>query len=35
MYHALGVPHDGEVHDQLNRPHRIVPAGEVVAELLV
>lgn len=35
MYHALGVPHDGEVHDQLNRPHRIVPAGEVVRELLV
>ncbi|MDZ4686972.1 MAG: DUF1501 domain-containing protein [Planctomycetaceae bacterium] len=34
MYHALGVPHDGEVRDNLNRPHRIVPIGEPVLELL-
>jgi hypothetical protein len=35
MYQALGVPHDGEVRDQLHRPHRIVPIGEPVHELLV
>lgn len=34
MYHALGVPHDGLIRDPLDRPHRIVPAGEVVPELL-
>jgi hypothetical protein len=34
MYHALGVPYAGAIHDQLARPHRIVPAGEVVPQLL-
>ena len=34
IYHALGVPHDAEVHDHLDRPHRLVPTGDVVDELL-
>jgi hypothetical protein len=34
MYHALGVPFEHEIYDQLHRPHRVVPAGEVVADLL-
>lgn len=34
MYHALGVRHDAELHDQLQRPHRVVPVGEVVSDLL-
>lgn len=34
LYHALGIPHDTEIHDALNRPHRLVPAGEVVPDLL-
>ena len=34
MYAALGVPHEKEIYDQLNRPHRVVPAGEVIPELL-
>jgi hypothetical protein len=34
LYHALGVPHDGLIHDPQDRPHRIVPVGEVVPELL-
>jgi hypothetical protein len=34
MYFALGVRHDAEVYDQLHRPHRIVPAGEIVHDLL-
>jgi uncharacterized protein (DUF1501 family) len=24
VYHALGIPHDSLMHDQLNRPHHIV-----------
>lgn len=35
VYHALGVEPQGEIYDQLNRPHRVVPAGEVVTDLLV
>jgi uncharacterized protein (DUF1501 family) len=35
MYHALGIPHDGLIYDPQDRPHRIVPTGEVVRELLV
>jgi hypothetical protein len=35
MYAALGVPHEYEIYDQLARPHRLVPAGDVVADLLV
>jgi uncharacterized protein (DUF1501 family) len=34
IYHLLGVAHDRELHDQLDRPHRLVPAGNVVASLL-
>ena len=34
IYHALGIPPEYELHDQLDRPHRLVPAGNVVPELL-
>jgi len=34
MYYALGVPNQHEIYDQLQRPHRVVPAGDVVHELL-
>ncbi len=34
LYHALGIPHDSELRDALGRPHRLVPAGEVVTSLL-
>lgn len=34
MYHLLGIPHDSEIRDPLGRPFRLVPTGEVVAELL-
>ena len=34
MYHALGIPHDAEIRDSLNRPYRVVPTGDVVADLL-
>ncbi|GIX03983.1 MAG: hypothetical protein KatS3mg113_0989 [Planctomycetaceae bacterium] len=34
MYACLGVPPDGEIYDPLQRPHRIVPSGEVIQELL-
>lgn len=34
MYHCLGVRHETEIYDQLQRPHRVVPAGEVIADLL-
>lgn len=33
MYAALGVSPTQEIYDQLHRPHRVVPAGEVVREL--
>src|SRR6185369_9363269 len=29
MYFALGLRHEAELYDQLNRPHRVVPAGDV------
>lgn len=35
MYAALGVSPQYEIYDQLARPHRVVPAGEVVTEWLV
>lgn len=35
MYAALGIPHEHAIYDQLSRPHRLVPAGEVVSDLLV
>jgi len=34
MYTALGIPPEHEIHDQLSRPHRVVPAGDVIADLL-
>ncbi len=34
IYYALGIPNQHEVYDQLQRPHRVVPAGDVVHELL-
>ncbi|MBX7165858.1 MAG: DUF1501 domain-containing protein [Pirellulales bacterium] len=34
LYHALGIPPELELHDRLDRPHRLVPTGEVVPELL-
>ena len=34
IYHVLGIGHDGEIHDQLSRPYRLVPAGNVVHDLL-
>jgi uncharacterized protein (DUF1501 family) len=34
IYQLLGIPPDYELHDQLNRPHRLVPAGSVVPSLL-
>jgi uncharacterized protein (DUF1501 family) len=35
MYHALGIRHDGEIRDPLDRPHRLVPTGDIVTDLLV
>ena len=34
IYHALGVAHDGLIYDSTDRPHRLVPTGDVVPELL-
>lgn len=34
MYHTLGIRHDGEFRDPVNRPYRVVPAGDVVQDLL-
>ena len=34
MYQLLGIDHRQELHDSLGRPHRIVPAGDIVDELL-
>ena len=34
MYATLGISAEHEIHDQLGRPHKVVPAGEVVADLL-
>jgi hypothetical protein len=34
IYHALGIPPAYELHDAQNRPHRLVPAGSIVPELL-
>ena len=34
IYHCLGIRPDGEIHDQLERPHRVVPSGDVRPELL-
>lgn len=34
IYHALGIDHRRQLYDRLDRPHRIVPSGDVVRELL-
>jgi hypothetical protein len=34
IYHALGVDSSQMIYDQLARPHRIVPKGDLVPELL-
>lgn len=34
IYHCLGIRHDSFIPDQLDRPHRLVPTGEVVYDLL-
>jgi hypothetical protein len=35
IYHCLGVPHDLELRDRLNRPFTLVPWGSPIPELLV
>lgn len=35
LYQALGIPTDTVLHDNLGRPHRLVPIGDVVSELLI
>ena len=35
LYTALGIPPDTELRDNQGRPHRLVPIGDVVPELLV
>jgi hypothetical protein len=35
IYHCLGVSPDHEIHDRLQRPYKVVPAGAVVHDLLV
>ncbi len=34
MYHLLGIRHDGPIYDAFRRPYRIVPAGDVVADMI-
>ena len=34
IYHCLGIRHDRFIPDQLDRPHRLVPTGEVVNALV-
>lgn len=34
IYHLLGIQHDRLLYDRLNRPHRLVPTGEVVGGLI-
>jgi hypothetical protein len=34
LYHALGIPADLELHDELNRPFRVAP-GQPIQELLL
>ena len=35
IYRQLGIDHRQQLYDRFDRPHRIVPVGEVVDELLV
>ncbi|MEX1233198.1 MAG: DUF1501 domain-containing protein [Planctomycetaceae bacterium] len=34
IYHALGISHEELIYDKTNRPHRLVPEGDVVYDLL-
>ena len=34
VYHLLGIDHRRELYDRLDRPHRIVPKGDVLREVL-
>ena len=34
IYQCLGLRHDGLIYDSLDRPHRLVPVGDVIQELL-
>ncbi len=34
LFDCLGVSHDGEIHDQLERPYRVVPTGDIQPQLL-
>ncbi|MFO0869060.1 MAG: DUF1501 domain-containing protein [Pirellulales bacterium] len=34
LYHALGIDHRRQLFDSLQRPHRIVPVGDVIPDLL-
>lgn len=34
IYSALGVDPTTDIHDQFQRPYRVVPAGEIVSDLL-
>ncbi|MDR3637123.1 MAG: DUF1501 domain-containing protein, partial [Isosphaeraceae bacterium] len=34
IYQCLGIPHDLELHDQLQRPLTVVPHGRPIAEIL-
>jgi len=35
IYHTLGISHDRIIHDIEERPHRLVPHGDIVTDLLV
>lgn len=35
LYQALGIAPETELRDNLNRPHRLVPIGDLVPELLI
>lgn len=34
IYALLGISNHSEIHDQFNRPYRVVPAGDVVEDLI-
>jgi hypothetical protein len=34
IYRCLGIRHERHINDQLDRPHRLVPSGDVVYDLL-
>ena len=34
IYANLGIANDALIGDQLNRPHRVVPTGDVIVDLL-